>query len=111
MGDLSSAAVGAYVLSAANKLGVPTIVMVRMLFNLTVDAVIGMIPVVGDIFDVLYRANSKNVALIERSILDRTTTARASWWRMAGAFTIFGTVVVGGFAGTVLLAKWLWTVL
>lgn len=111
VGDLGSAAVGAYVLSAANKLGVPTIVMVRMLFNLAVDAAVGMIPLVGDVFDVLYRANAKNVALVERAVLDRTTTARASWWRMAGVFAVFGAVVVGGLVGTVAVAKWLWGVL
>ena len=108
IGDLSSAAIGAYVLKAANKLGVPTIVMVRMLFNLAIDALIGLIPIVGDYLDVLYKANSKNVALVEQSILNRETTARSSWWRLAGVFAVFFLIVLGGFVGAVFLAKWLW---
>lgn len=109
IGDLSSAAIGGYILHAANKLGVPTNVMVRMLFNLVIDALIGFIPVVGDYLDVLYKANSKNVALIEQSILNRETTARSSWWRLIAVLGVFGLVVLGSFVGAVFLAKWIWT--
>ncbi|MBN9117843.1 MAG: DUF4112 domain-containing protein [Planctomycetes bacterium] len=109
VGDLSGAAIGGYMLHAAHKLGVPTVVMVRMLVNLAIDTLIGLIPVVGDYLDVLYKANSKNAALIERAILDRETTARASWWRLIGVFAAFLVIVLGGIAGTVFLVKWLWT--
>ena len=108
IGDLSSAAVGGYVLHAANKLGVPTVVMARMLVNLAIDALIGFIPFVGDYLDVLYKANAKNVALVERAIMNREATARASWWRLAAALVAFLLIVAGGFIGTVMLAKWIW---
>ena len=109
VGDLSSAAIGGYILHAANKLGVPTVVMVRMLFNLVIDALIGIIPVVGDYLDVLYKANSKNVALVEQAVLNRENTARASWWRLTAVFAAFILIVLGGFVGAVFLAKWIWT--
>ncbi len=109
VGDLSGAAIGGYVLHAANKLGVPTVVMARMLLNLGIDALIGIIPIVGDYLDVLYKANSKNVALVEQAVLNRETTARSSWWRLAGVFAAFGAIVLGGFVGAVFLAKWIWT--
>lgn len=109
VGDASGAAVGAYLLRAAHNLGVPTVVMVRMLVNLTIDAAIGVIPIVGDYFDVLFKANSKNARLIEAAVMNRETTVRASWWRLAGVFTVFLAIVLGGFVGTVLLAKWVWT--
>ena len=109
VGDLSSAAIGGYILHAANKLGVPTVVMVRMLFNLVIDALIGIIPIVGDYLDVLYKANSKNVALVEQAILNRENTARSSWWRLTAVFAAFILIVLGGFVGAVFLAKWIWT--
>ncbi len=109
IGDLTGAAIGGYVLHAANKLGVPTVVMARMLLNLVIDALIGIIPIVGDYLDVLYKANSKNVALVEQAVLNRETTARSSWWRLAGVFAAFGAIVIGGFVGAVFLAKWIWT--
>ena len=108
VGDASSAAIGAYMLHAAHKLGVPTVVMVRMLFNQFVDMLIGLIPVVGDYLDVLYKANSKNAALIEEAIVNRETTVRSSWWRLIGAFAVFLLIVFGGIAGTVFFVKWLW---
>ncbi|WP_171475069.1 DUF4112 domain-containing protein [Frigoriglobus tundricola] len=109
IGDLSSAAVGGYVLHAANKLGVPTVVMARMLVNLAIDALIGFVPFVGDYLDVLYKANAKNVALVEQAIVNRENTARASWWRLAAVLAVFLLIVVGGFVGAVVLAKWIWT--
>ena len=109
VGDLSSAAIGGYILHAAHKLGVPTVVLVRMLLNLAVDVLIGIVPIVGDYLDVLFKANSMNVALVERAIVNRETTARSSWWRLIGVFGAFILIVLGGFAGTVLLAKWIWT--
>ncbi|HET9959750.1 MAG TPA: DUF4112 domain-containing protein [Polyangiaceae bacterium] len=45
---------------------VPKVVLLRMLVNLIVDALIGVIPVLGDIFDVAYRANQKNLELLQR---------------------------------------------
>ncbi len=111
VGDASSAAIGAYMLQAAHKLGVPTVVLVRMLFNLFIDALIGLIPIVGDYLDVLYKANAKNARLIEEAVVNRETTARASWFRLVGVFAVFLLIVFGGLVGTVFVVKWLWTAL
>ena len=108
VGDVGSAAIGAYILRAGARLGVPTIVLVRMLVNLLIDAAIGIIPIVGDYLDVLYKANSKNAALVEAAVENRDTTARASWLKLAVVFTAFAAIVVGGLVGTVLLTKWAW---
>ncbi len=45
---------------------VPTVILGRMLLNIAVDLVVGVIPVVGDVFDVLFRANRLNLALVEQ---------------------------------------------
>jgi hypothetical protein len=106
VGDAASSAIGAYMLHAANRLGVPTIVMVRMLFNQLIDAVVGMIPVFGDAFDFLHKANSKNARLVEESIVNRGATAAGSWVRLTLAMVVFFGIVVGGIVGSIFLVRW-----
>src|SRR5947207_4451820 len=50
----------------ATQLGVPRIVRLRMLMNIGLDLLFGIIPVVGDVADVAWKSNAKNFALLER---------------------------------------------
>jgi hypothetical protein len=108
VGDVGSAAVGAYLLRAAVRLGVPSVVIARMLLNVLIDTVIGLIPFVGDLLDVLYRANAKNARLIVEAVEDRRAAARGSWLKLIGAFLVFALIVGGGIVGTVFALKALW---
>ena len=65
-GDAAGAALAAYILLLAARLGAPAAVVVRMLLNVAVDAVVGAIPLIGDVFDVAWKANNRNVALLDR---------------------------------------------
>ena len=65
-GDALSAAISGYIVVQAHQLGVPLPVVFRMVFNVAVDFLLGTVPIAGDVFDVLWRANLMNVALIER---------------------------------------------
>jgi hypothetical protein len=65
-GDAVSAAISGYIVVQAVQLGVPLPIVLRMVFNVAVDFVLGTVPVAGDLFDVLWRANLMNVALLER---------------------------------------------
>jgi hypothetical protein len=47
---------------------VPRTVVARMLLNIVVDTVVGSVPVVGDLFDVVWKANRRNVRLFERAV-------------------------------------------
>src|SRR5690349_12479139 len=64
VGDAAGAILSAYILYEAIRLGAPTSVLLRMGVNLGIDAVVGAIPVAGDIFDVAWKANKKNAALL-----------------------------------------------
>jgi len=63
-GDVATAAVGAYGLVVAFQCGVPASVQIRMLLNLLVDAAIGAIPLAGDLFDFVFKANVRNQRLL-----------------------------------------------
>ena len=69
-GDLLSAAVSLYIVAEAAYMGVPLTTVVKMLGNVAVDVAIGSIPVVGDIFDVFWKANVWNVEHIEEFLDD-----------------------------------------
>lgn len=64
IGDTLTAGVSGYIYSFAKPAGVPWHKRMRMLWNIFVDWLIGLIPFFGDIFDVGFKANSKNVDII-----------------------------------------------
>lgn len=65
-GDLISGLVSSYMIWEAKQLGAPKWLIGRMMANTFLDTTLGAIPVVGDAFDVLFRANLKNMALLRR---------------------------------------------
>ena len=71
IGDTVTTAVSLYVLAAAVRSRVPRITVLRMALNLAIDHAVGAVPVVGDLFDVWWKANQRNVALLRR----RTTVS------------------------------------
>ncbi|WP_417485031.1 DUF4112 domain-containing protein [Maricaulis salignorans] len=75
LGDLAMLAPAFYLIARAAALGAPLHVLARMLINTSLDLVIGAIPVVGDIFDVAFKANRRNTALLAR-FLDRKKARR-----------------------------------
>ena len=66
LGDLASPVFAALLVTEGARLGLPKIVLMRMVVNALIDAVIGAIPLVGIVGDVFVRANTKNLALLER---------------------------------------------
>jgi hypothetical protein len=72
LGDALTATVSLALLGVAFKERVPNRVMLRMLVNIAIDAVLGAIPLVGDLFDFAFKANEKNLELIERHRGDPT---------------------------------------
>ncbi|MCK0167407.1 DUF4112 domain-containing protein [Jannaschia sp. S6380] len=66
LGDIATLGPAGYILLEAHRLGAPSHVKGRMVFNSGVDWVVGSIPVIGDIFDVGWKANRRNVALLRR---------------------------------------------
>jgi Domain of unknown function (DUF4112) len=66
IGDAATNAITAYIIFQAWRLGVPRSVLMRMLANLGIDFVVGLVPVLGDLFDVGFKANRRNARLLRR---------------------------------------------
>jgi hypothetical protein len=65
VGDLITTALSLFIVHEAYQLGAPGHVIARMLGNVALDGVFGAVPLIGDAFDVLWRANRRNVRLLE----------------------------------------------
>jgi len=66
VGDLITTAISLWLVREARALGAPWHVTARMLGNVAVDGVVGLVPLAGDAFDVMFRANIRNMRLLRR---------------------------------------------
>ena len=66
VGDIITTAISLWLVREARALGAPWHVTSRMLANVALDGVVGMVPLAGDAFDVMFRANVRNVRLLRR---------------------------------------------
>jgi len=91
-GDLIGSLLGMYIVVIAIRRRVSPILIARMLMNLAGDAIVGAIPLLGDVFDLAFKANERNVKLLETRSVGR---ARArDWLIVAGAALAFLSVIV-----------------
>lgn len=81
VGDGLGAALSTYIVALGARLGVPTTHLLRMIGNIGLDLAVGLVPVLGDIFDFTWKANSRNLALIEQG-LGRASRGKAGERRL-----------------------------
>ncbi|HEX6144887.1 MAG TPA: DUF4112 domain-containing protein [Geminicoccaceae bacterium] len=70
VGDTATALLASYVLLEAYRLNAPTSLILRMLANIGIDWAVGSIPLAGDVFDVAFKVNKRNVAMLLRHLQD-----------------------------------------
>lgn len=108
IGDTLGALLSSYILAAAARLGAPKSVLLKMAFNIAVDAVLGALPLLGDLFDMAWKANHRNVKLLG-DYLDQprktVVTSRLFAWTLAVVLVVF--VLLVGMLGF-LLVRMLW---
>lgn len=97
-GDVAGAVLSAWIVLTAARLGAPVAVLVRMTGNLALDAVLGTVPLVGDLFDIGWKANLRNVALLEGHLESPARTRRRSALALGG--------VAGGLVALLGLLGW-----
>jgi hypothetical protein len=105
VGDLLSAALGLYPVFLAWQRRAPKSLLARMILNLAADAAGGAIPVLGDIWDFLFRAHARNLALLRARARDGQV--RSHWSDtlvVAGALLL----LLAALALPVLAVVWLW---
>lgn len=68
LGDAIATAISAYILFLAIRFGLPRNLLGWMVFNISLEAVVGTIPLIGDLFDAFYKSNIRNLALLEKHL-------------------------------------------
>jgi hypothetical protein len=101
LGDIVGALIGGYTVVIARSLGAPSSVQLRMLMNLTVDSIVGLVPFAGDLFDFAFKAHSRNQALLEHWLAAPHRTRRSSIAVLCLAFVVLAAIL--GAAGWLLM--------
>jgi hypothetical protein len=104
-GDLLGGLASAYIILEAARAGAPTSILLRMLGNVGIDTALGALPVAGDVFDVAWKSNARNVRLLERHLEAPRETRSASI--ALGLLVVVATVLlaVAGVALTFLIIR------
>ena len=105
IGDALGVALSSYILREAWRLGVPRSVLLRMGLNVAIEGVVGAVPLLGDLFDAAWKANLRNVALLEAHVNDPRRTERAS------AVTVFMLIAGVLFATLAVFAAVAWMIM
>jgi hypothetical protein len=110
VGDLASAVVSLYIMQAAARFEVPRSTLARMSFNVAIDYLLGAIPFVGNVFDFWWKANHRNVQLLERALAapaqKRRRNRAGDWVFIAGVILVLVAVFIGSLAMAFLIAQW-----
>jgi hypothetical protein len=109
LGDLLGVLFSSYILAEAARLGAPKAVLGRMAFNVAVEGIVGIVPFAGDVFDAAWKANQRNVRLLDAWIDGPEKTERSS--RRFGALVVCGAAAFLALVGAAgfLLARWLFS--
>ncbi len=96
VGDFATLAISGYMISILAKNGASGFIVARMALNVVIDAVLGSVPILGDIFDVAFKANIRNTKLMREHYVEGRHQGGA--WKVIAPTLLLLTLVVGGLA-------------
>ena len=94
-GDVAGGILSTFIILQAAKLGAPRSVLARMVMNVAIDSIVGAVPILGDLFDIAWKSNTRNAALLERYAERPQGTRSASRLAVAAAVAVVLLVVIG----------------
>ena len=105
IGDLIGGVLSLYIILEAHRLGVPRSLLARMGWNVAVDTIVGEVPILGDLFDIGFKANVRNLALLDAYFQRPSAVRRSSRWTVA--LIVLGLVLltVGAIALAIVLVR------
>ncbi len=107
IGDMSSPVFAALILVLAARMRLPMIVQARMVLNAAIDMVLGLVPVAGDLADVAWKANLRNMALLERHARPGVPPAPSDYLFVVLCLALLAVIAVAPLVLVVwLLSRW-----
>jgi hypothetical protein len=107
IGDLVGVLLSSYILAEAARLGAGKGVLARMAFNVALEGLVGLIPVAGDVFDAAWKANQRNVRLLDAWLERPRRAERSSRLFLAGAIVLLLAVAAAALTLAYLSLRWL----
>ena len=111
LGDAAGVLLSGYIVRQAARLGAPPSLLARMVMNVAVEGVIGMVPLAGDIFDAAWKANQRNALLLGRYLENPRGVTRASRFLVGGLLLLLLAFMALTVLVSALLTRWLWNAL
>ena len=106
-GDTITGGLSAYIVVEAARMGVPREVLGKMVGNILLDSFAGTIPVLGDLFDVGWKSNIKNMELLEKH-LEIAETEPANPLVIIGLVVLLAIIILGFAALTFFSVRFFW---
>jgi len=78
LGDILGVLLSSYIVREAARIGASRSVLIHMAFNVAVEGVVGLVPFIGDLFDAVWKANQRNLALLDAHLQHPHRAARSS---------------------------------
>ena len=88
LGDLVSPLFTFGIIWQARELGLPRVVLMRMIVNVAIDTVVGLFPIAGDLFDFAWKSNDMNMALLERHAYEERPGSTGDWGFVIASFAM-----------------------
>ena len=105
LGDLAGALISMLIVSRAVRAGVPRVAVARMVANVAFDSLVGAVPLLGDLFDMAYKANMKNLRIYQESLAAAPGANIRHWGFFAGLAVALLAILAIPFAIFVLLVR------
>lgn len=105
-GDLSTFAVSGYMVLILARNGASGFVLARMVFNILIDAIIGSVPLIGDLFDIAFKANMRNMKLMQEHYQEGRHKGSAAKVIVPVLIVVF-LIIVAFIYGTYKLLAWM----
>ena len=106
VGDTLTSFASFYILLSGVRYGVPKITLLRMAFNIAVDYLVGSIPVIGDAFDFVWKANKMNMNLIRTRAAGHGTGKMSDYIFVFGLIFLLIAILLGSIISSGLMIYW-----
>ena len=108
LGDLVGVLLSSYIVREAARLGVPPSTLTRMAFNVAVEGLVGLVPFAGDVFDAVWKANLRNLTLLDAHFDNPRHSVRSSRAFVAALIAALVAFVVVIAAAAILVVRLVW---
>jgi hypothetical protein len=93
-GDIVTALFSGAIIMQAHRMRVPRVIQLRMVLNVLIDVVVGIVPLFGDVADVFWKSNSRNFALLERHAAAPAPASASDWLFVGGVLALVAAVAI-----------------